>query len=103
MGFLDENDVDSGIQFSFRNETEAGEEGLPDSPERLLFHAVFIDGIQTFISTKDKTSAEAKRSHHEALTWIQGGETEYLFSFENVCESLGLNAQYIRHLLLNRA
>ncbi len=71
-------------------------------PEKMLMLAVLEDGVicfQKYISTRDE---KEKRLLSEAEEWLlmeQNGE-DWLFSFDNVCETLGLNSGYIREGLL---
>jgi hypothetical protein len=37
---------------------------------------------------------------HEAEEWILEEDSEWLFSFENTCEVLGFNPQYVRQGLM---
>jgi len=70
--------------------------------EKMLMLAVLEDGVicfQKYISTQDE---KGKRLLSEAEEWLlmeQNGE-DWLFSFDNVCETLGLNPGYIREGLL---
>ncbi len=71
-------------------------------PEKMLMLAVLEDSVicfQKYISTQDE---KGKRLLSEAEEWLlmeQNGE-DWLFSFDNVCETLGLNPGYIREGLL---
>ncbi len=71
-------------------------------PEKMLMLAVLEDGVicfQKYITTQDE---KGKRLLSEAEEWLlmeQNGE-DWLFSFDNVCETLGLNPGYIREGLL---
>ncbi len=71
-------------------------------PEKMLMLAVLEDGVicfQKYISTRDE---KEKRLLSEAEEWLlmeQNGE-DWLFSFDNVCETLSLNPGYIREGLL---
>ncbi len=48
-----------------------------------------------FVARKRKE----KRQYQEAVDWILGKSSDWLFSFENVCEDLGLNPSYLRRRL----
>ncbi len=71
-------------------------------PEKMLMLAVLEDCVscfQKYISTRDENG---KRLLGEAEEWLlmeQNGE-DWLFSFDNICETLGLNPGYIREGLL---
>jgi hypothetical protein len=43
------------------------------------------------------------RGHYEnALEWIQDRNTDWLFSFTNICDFLGFDSDYLREVLLKR-
>lgn len=66
-------------------------------PEKMLMLAVLSDGVtcfQKYISTQDE---KGKRLLNEEEEWVlmeQNGD--WLFSFDNICETLGLNPCYVR-------
>jgi hypothetical protein len=69
-------------------------------PERVLMLAVLQDAVVCF---QDNVTAKCKRKqilHLEAEEWILNKDRAYLFSFENVCEALGYDADYLRNGLL---
>ena len=66
-------------------------------PEKMLMLAVLEDGVtcfQKYIFTQDE---KEKRLLSEAEEWIlMEQNSDWLFSFDNICETLGLNPGYIR-------
>jgi hypothetical protein len=69
-------------------------------PERVLMLAVLQDAVVCF---QEHVVAKCKRKqslHREAEEWIANDDRSYLFSFENVCETLGFDANYMRDGLL---
>ena len=70
--------------------------------EQVLMLAVLEDAVscfQKYSSARDKI--ETSR-FHEAEEWIlQQGKSNWLFSFDNICEALDLNPGYIREGLLH--
>jgi len=65
-------------------------------PERVLMLAVLQDAVVCF---QEHVAAKCKRKqslHREAEEWISNADRSYLFSFENVCEALGFDADYMR-------
>ena len=69
-------------------------------PERVLMLAVLQDAVVCF---QEHVGAKCKRKqllHREAEEWISNTDRLYLFSFENVCEMLGFDANYMREGLL---
>ncbi len=69
--------------------------------EQELMLAVLEDAVtcfQGYFAARDKTKT---RLFREAEKWILLQEkSDWLFSFDNVCETLGLNPGYIREGLL---
>ncbi len=69
--------------------------------EQELMLAVLEDAVtcfQGYFAARDKTKT---RLFREAEDWIlQQKKSNWLFSFDNVCETLGLNPGYIREGLL---
>ena len=69
-------------------------------PERVLRLALLQDAVVCF---QDNVSATCKRKqtmHLDAAAWIESTDRSYLFSFENVCDALGYDAEYMRQGLL---
>ena len=65
-------------------------------PEKGLMLAVLEDGIacfQNYIFVRDN---RGKAIFREAEEWIMEENSDWLFSFENICEVFGLNPQYMR-------
>jgi hypothetical protein len=70
------------------------------NPEQLLMLAVLEDAIICF---QDHVAATCKRKHllHlEAEQWIFDEDKSYLFSFENICDSLSFEPTYLRQGLV---
>ncbi len=69
--------------------------------EQELMLAILKDAVtcfQGYFAARDKTKT---RLFREAEEWIlQQEKSDWLFSFDNVCETLGLNPGYIREGLL---
>lgn len=69
---------------------------LPLDSERVLMFAVLRDAVSCF---QDHVMARAnpkRQMHLEAEAWILARDRSYLFSFDNVCESLGYDPEYMR-------
>jgi len=71
--------------------------------EKRLMVAVMEDAIscyRDYISTRDRRE---EKLFYEAAGWIfSRNDDEYLLSFHNVCETIGLDPDYIREGLLRR-
>lgn len=69
-------------------------------PETRLMVAILEDAVgcfQKYLAAKDP---QGKESFREAEAWILAQEPDWLFSFDNICETLGLDPNYLREGLL---
>ncbi|MBI4524103.1 MAG: hypothetical protein HY695_09865 [Deltaproteobacteria bacterium] len=70
-------------------------------PEKELMLAVLVDALACFQDFIFAQSGRRQSRFREAKEWIfLTKESEWLFSFENICEVLGLNPEYLRRGLL---
>jgi len=69
-------------------------------PERLLMLAVLEDAVVCFQDNIAATCSRKRALYRDAEQWILDGDRSYLFSFENVCETLGYDASYLRQGLM---
>jgi len=74
----------------------------PLEAEQRLMLAVLEDAVTCFqkhFAARDKIGTSL---FHEAEEWIfRQGKCDWLFSFDNICETLDLNPDYIREGLLH--
>jgi len=70
--------------------------GFAEGPERELLRALLFDGIQSYFSFQLNTSPAVKERYKEAYHWIHARDSDYVFSFQSVCEGLGLDADALR-------
>jgi hypothetical protein len=64
--------------------------------ERVLMFAVLRDAVSCF---QDNVGSDCKRKqamYRDAEEWILDKDRTHLFSFDNVCEILGLDPDYMR-------
>lgn len=73
---------------------------LPLLPEKTLMLAVLEDAIECFQKYASSRSPKTRQLYEEAEEWILEQDSEWLFSFTQVCVTLGWNPQYIRKGLL---
>jgi len=67
-------------------------------PEHRLMMAVLEDGISCFQRYISARGRKGQTLFREAEEWIfSQTENDWLFSFENVCEVLGVDPNYIRY------
>jgi hypothetical protein len=69
-------------------------------PEKKLMLAVLEDAVLCFQNYLFARDSKGKRIFHEAEEWILETDSDWIFSFESICEVLGFNPQYIRKGLL---
>jgi len=70
------------------------------SPERALMLAVLEDGIRCFREFANGRSVHARQRSREAEQWLRAKDWDWPFSFNNVCDCLGLDPDYLRGRLL---
>lgn len=86
-----EPDILSGHQFFkiFRQKSYSERE------EKLMF-AVLTDAIECFQKYLGENSGRSRRLYGEAAAWIACRDSSWPYSFENICEALNINANYLR-------
>ena len=73
--------------------------GIHGAEQRLML-AVLRDAVECFQDYVLGHYIWEKKLFQDAEDWIFEKNTDWLFSFENICESLQLNPDYIRRGLL---
>jgi hypothetical protein len=69
-------------------------------PEKKLMLAVLEDGIRCFQDNVTAQSGTRRRLFEDAEEWILKQDRKWLFSFENICDALGINPTYMRRRLI---
>jgi len=95
------NGSGSGFATSVIDELLDGSKGYANGPERALLSALLFDGVQAYIHYAVASTPKEKARYTEAFNWVMDTGVEYAFSFNNVCEALGLNPEYLRFGLAN--
>jgi len=65
-------------------------------PEKRLMLAVLegaVDDFQRCVTAHDRAG---QRRFHEAEGWFESSDTDWPYSFQNICQALGLDAGYLR-------
>jgi hypothetical protein len=65
-------------------------------PEKALLLAVLEDAVDCFLEYHTAEDRIGKGRFQEAEEWIMQSGNDWFFSYENVCELLGLNPEYLR-------
>ncbi len=74
--------------------------------ERRLMIAVLEDAVDVYRKQAGAQDARGQQLFHEAEEWIEDPDRTWLFSFQNICDVLGLDPDYLRrglHLWKERA
>jgi hypothetical protein len=73
---------------------------VDDEGEERLMHAVLENAVEYFQKYVLARNPRGKQLFQEAEEWFLDKETEALYSFENICETLGFHPDYIRKGLM---
>jgi len=93
-GWISIDPADAGIiEKVYQKDIREGE-------ERLML-AVLQDAVECFKTYAFSTRPREKRLFQEAEEWIVEKNGDWLFSFETICETLQLHADYLRQGLLS--
>lgn len=65
-------------------------------PEKRLILAVLDDAVACFQKYVSAQKPKEKALFQEAEEWLMEKDSDWAFSFENICESLGLAPDYLR-------
>ena len=69
-------------------------------PEKRLMLAVLEDAVACFQKYILARDGKGKALFRETEEWMMERNSDRLFSFENICEVLGFNPEYVRQGLL---
>src|SRR5512141_2804831 len=72
----------------------------PQEPERRLVVAILEDAVECFHKHLFARDYKARQLFEDAEMWILSEDRDWPFSFENICELLDLNPQYLRRGLV---
>src|SRR5215471_10048514 len=73
---------------------------IPSEPEKHLMLAILEDAINCYQDNLLARRGSAGRLFTEAEEWILEKNSDWLFSFKNICETLGFNPEYVRQGLV---
>src|SRR4029077_15487979 len=69
------------------------------TPEMRLIAAVLEDAIDCYLKYSSVNTRRGKRIFGEAEQWIFSQDDDWFFSFENICEMLKIDPDYIRRVV----
>jgi hypothetical protein len=64
--------------------------------ERLLMLAVLEDAIDCYQKYSHSRDPRGRQMFDEAREWVSSCDRTWLFSFENICDTLEISAEYVR-------
>jgi hypothetical protein len=64
--------------------------------EKRLILSVLEDAIECFMKYIDSPTSKGQRLFRDAEEWINLEDKQWVFSFDNVCEMLDVNPEYMR-------
>jgi hypothetical protein len=67
----------------------------PDGERRLML-AVLEDAVDIYRKQAGTNDPRGRQLFQEAEEWIEDPDATWLYSFENICDVLDLNSQYLR-------
>jgi hypothetical protein len=68
-------------------------------PEKLLLAAILDDAVEEYRKYYQANDLDGKRRFAEVREWVMQENDGWIFSFENICELLGLEPRYVRREL----
>jgi hypothetical protein len=70
--------------------------------EKRLMIAVLKDAVECLEKYRGARGGVAQCEYQSAIEWVEDTDTEWLFSFTNICDLLGFDPEYLREVLLKR-
>ncbi len=64
--------------------------------------AILKDAVECLEKYREASSSPGRELYQNALEWIEDKSTGWLFSFNNICDLLGFDPDYLRKSLLKR-
>lgn len=70
--------------------------------EKRLMIAILKDAVECLEKYRGSRSDTGKNSYQNAIEWVEDTDTDWLYSFTNICDLLGFDPHYLREQLLKR-
>ena len=70
--------------------------------EKRLMIAVLKDAVECLDKYRGSRNSAGQCQYQSAIEWVEDTNTEWLFSFTNICDLLGFDPDYLREVLLKR-
>ena len=85
------NDNDTLIAAEYRDQQRRSQL----DPEKRLMLAILQDAVACYMRNSGVRSGKGRRLFLEVETWIKDQANEGLFSFHNICDTLGIDPDYL--------
>jgi len=70
--------------------------------EKRLMIAILKDAVECLDKYRGSRNSASQIQYENALEWVTDESQDWLFSFNNICDLLGFDAEYLREVLLKR-
>jgi hypothetical protein len=70
--------------------------------EKRLMIAILKEAVECLNKYRGARSSLGSSQYHNALEWVEDEGTEWLFSFNNICDLLGFDPGYLRKMLIKK-
>ena len=70
--------------------------------EKRLMIAVLKDAVECLEKYRGSRNSVGRCQYLSAIEWVEDNDTDWLFSFTNICDLLGFDPEYLREVLLKR-
>jgi hypothetical protein len=69
-------------------------------PEKILMFAILEDAVHCYRAYAFSSSTSSRRLYRDAEKWLWRNDWDWVFSFRNICEALGVDPFFLRRGLL---
>ena len=70
--------------------------------EKRLMVAILKDAVECLNKYRGARSSLGSSQYHNALEWVEDEGTDWLFSFNNICDLLRFDPGYLRKMLIKK-
>lgn len=70
--------------------------------EKRLMIAILKDAVECLEKYRGSRTGSGRIHYDNAVEWVEDVNTDWLFSFNNICDLLGFDPNYMREVLLKR-
>jgi len=70
--------------------------------EKRLMIAILKDAVECLEKYRGARTSVGRSHYENAIEWVKDTDTEWLFSFTNICDLLGFDPDYMREVLMKR-